>query len=80
MPAFTFEKLPPPASRESATASSSRPSPSGSSGAETPPGSDPLSTPDHFSRIDYLSATRIRAHRGFVVQMINRLTRSRSPQ
>ncbi|MGP8122603.1 MAG: hypothetical protein ACLP8B_19025, partial [Xanthobacteraceae bacterium] len=80
MPAFTFEKLPPPARRESATASSSRsPSPAPSA-ADPPPGSDPLSTPDHFSRIDYLSATRIRSHRGFVVQMINRLTRSRSRQ
>jgi len=70
MPAFSFEKLPPPVRRESAPAAPANP----------PSRVDTRSKSDQASKVDYLAAIQSRSRRGFVVQMLDRLTRSRARQ
>jgi hypothetical protein len=78
MPAFSFEKLSPPPRRDSSSAEPSPATPS-----STNPSSHNLATAtpspaDPFDKMDYLCATRTRHERGFVLQMITRLTRVRT--
>jgi hypothetical protein len=84
MPAFSFEKLSPPARRDApsvdsplSTNSSESADPSSASSAHSSSAHASPSPVDHFTKMDYVCATRTRHERGFVLQMFSRLTRVR---
>jgi hypothetical protein len=70
MPAFSFEKLPPPARQEPAAAGP----------ANSPSPTDPFPHVNALARSDYVSTHDIRPRRGFVVQMLERFAKPRPRQ
>ncbi|MDR3466939.1 MAG: hypothetical protein P4M07_13430 [Xanthobacteraceae bacterium] len=70
MPAFSFEKLPPPARQE--------PAPAGPANSPSP--TDPFAHVNSLSSSDYASTDDVRPRRGFMVQMLGRFAKPRPRQ